>query len=56
MCQLCKGTHIVYEGNNFCFKVSCCPTCGPESDEIWRSKLESLISSVKRDEKEEETN
>ena len=47
MCQLCKGTHVIHEVSSYSIRTSCCPECGAESDEIWRSRLEALISDIR---------
>ena len=47
MCQLCNGTHVVYEVDSFSIRTSCCPQCGPESDEVWKARIESIIADFK---------
>lgn len=44
MCNLCNGTHVIHEVDSFSIIVSCCPTCGPEPDEIWRARLENVLT------------
>jgi hypothetical protein len=42
MCQLCNGTHVVHEIDSFSIRTSCCPNCGPESDESWYGRLNAF--------------
>lgn len=44
MCQICNGTNVVAENIGFAYRTSCCPVCGPESDEVWRRELEEILA------------
>jgi hydrogenase maturation factor HypF (carbamoyltransferase family) len=39
MCELCNGTHVVHESNNFSVSFCTCPICGPEPEWIFRSRM-----------------
>jgi hypothetical protein len=52
MCQLCNGTHVVYEVDSLSIRTSCCPQCGPESDEVWKSRIENIIADFRKKKEE----
>jgi hypothetical protein len=46
MCEKCNGTHVVHEFMSFGYRTSCCPLCGPVSDEEWFSRLQAIKEKV----------
>lgn len=44
MCQVCNGTHVVHENLGYAYRTSCCPVCGPVSDEVWWRELEEILA------------
>jgi hypothetical protein len=46
MCELCNGTGVVHDTGSFGYRTSCCPVCGPESDVVWRGKIESFLKEI----------
>lgn len=44
MCELCHGTYVVYESGSYFHRTSCCPVCGPESEEVINARLDKIIA------------
>lgn len=53
MCQLCNGTHIIHEVSSYFIRTSCCPECGPESDENWYAGINRILEAIAKKGKEE---
>jgi hypothetical protein len=43
MCELCNGTYVVHEVENYSYKFAGCPVCGPEPTEIRNKRLDKII-------------
>lgn len=46
MCELCNGTHVVHEITSLGYRTSCCPVCGPESDEEWYARINAIRQQI----------
>ena len=44
MCELCHGTHVVYESGGYFHRTNCCPVCGPEPKEVINARLDKIIA------------
>lgn len=54
MCDKCQGTHVVHEVGSFGIMVSCCPVCGPISDEEYQARLEKERERLRKAKEEVE--
>ncbi|EIJ79158.1 hypothetical protein PB1_16414 [Bacillus methanolicus PB1] len=52
MCDLCYGTHVVYEIDSFFEYVYTCPNCGPEPEEKFRTRMDDLQRRIELVEKD----
>ncbi|MFJ7974871.1 hypothetical protein ACIQZI_04055 [Peribacillus sp. NPDC096379] len=46
MCQICNGTHVVSAISVSSIIISCCPICGPESEEVQNARFADMLSEI----------
>lgn len=56
MCSLCNGTHVIHEVSSYAIRTSCCPKCGPESEESWKAGIQQILESIIEKREENQTN